>query len=27
LMLEDEVKNGIEIAFDEVNTKLLIEKI
>jgi len=27
LLLEDEVKNGIEIAFDEVNTKLLIEKI
>jgi len=27
LMLEDDVKNGIEIAFDEVNTKLLIEKI
>ena len=27
LLIEDEVKNGIEIAFDEVNTKLLIEKI
>ena len=27
LLLEDEVKNGIEVAFDEVNTKLLIEKI
>jgi isoleucyl-tRNA synthetase len=27
LMLEDEVKDGIEIAFDQVNTKLLIEKI
>ncbi len=27
LVLEDDVKNGIEIAFDEVNTKLLIEKI
>ncbi|MDX5583772.1 MAG: isoleucine--tRNA ligase [Aureibaculum sp.] len=27
LLLEVEVKNGIEIAFDEVNTKLLIEKI
>jgi len=26
LMLADDVKNGIEIAFDEVNTKLLIEK-
>ncbi len=26
LLLEDELKNGIEIAFDEVNTKLLIEK-
>lgn len=27
LVLEDEVKNGIEIAFDNVNTKLLIEKV
>jgi isoleucyl-tRNA synthetase len=27
LILEDELKNGIEIIFDEVNTKLLIEKI
>ncbi len=27
MVLEDEVKNGIKIAFDEVNTKLLIEKI
>jgi len=27
LLLEEEVKNGIEIVFDEVNTKLLIEKI
>ncbi len=26
LLLEDEVKNGIEIVFDDVNTKLLIEK-
>ena len=26
LVLEDEVKNGIEIVFDDVNTKLLIEK-
>ncbi len=27
LLLEDEIENGIEIVFDEVNTKLLIEKI
>ena len=27
LLIEDEMKNGIEITFDEVNTKLLIEKI
>ena len=27
LLLEDEVKNGIEIAFDDVHTQLLIEKI
>jgi isoleucyl-tRNA synthetase len=27
LVLDEEVKNGIEIAFDEVNTQLLIEKI
>ncbi|MDH5412869.1 MAG: isoleucine--tRNA ligase [Flavobacteriaceae bacterium] len=27
LLLEDEVKNGIDIVFDKVNTKLLIEKI
>ncbi len=27
LMLEDTIENGIEIAFDEVQTKLLIEKI
>jgi len=27
LLLEDEMENGIEIVFDEVNTKLLIEKI
>ena len=27
LLLEEDVKNGIEIAFDEVNTRLLIEKI
>jgi len=27
LLLEAEVENGIEIVFDEVNTKLLIEKI
>ncbi len=26
LLLEDEVKNGIDIVFDDVNTKLLIEK-
>ncbi len=26
LVLQDEVKNGIEIAFDDVHTKLLIEK-
>jgi len=26
LLLEDEILNGIEIAFDKVNTKLLIEK-
>jgi len=27
LLLEDEVKNGIDVVFDKVNTKLLIEKI
>ena len=27
LVLNDNVNNGIEIAFDEVNTKLFIEKI
>ena len=27
LIFEDDIKNGIEIAFDNVNTKLLIEKL